>query len=64
MAAIELKFFRAHPYLKLRILFYSNSLAIWLGYPDITILELIMHLIKLKFFRAYPSLPDIMYIKK
>ena len=31
-----LKFFMAYPYLELHILFYSNGLAIWSGFPDIT----------------------------
>ena len=31
---IELTFFRPYPSLKLHILFYSNGLAIWKGFPD------------------------------
>ena len=30
-----LKFFMVYPYLELHILFYSNGLAIWSGFPDI-----------------------------
>ena len=33
---IKLNFFTEYPYLKLHILFYSNGLAIWSGFPDIT----------------------------
>ena len=33
---IKLKFFMVYPYLKLHILFNSNGLAIWSGFPDIT----------------------------
>ena len=33
---IELKFLRVHPSMKSHILLYSNSLAIWHGFPDIT----------------------------
>ena len=36
---IELKFFRAYPYLKQHILFFINNLAIWLGLSDITIIK-------------------------
>ena len=50
--------------LTLRILFYSNGLAIWHGFPDITHnykgnnvhKSVILNLIKLKYFRSYPSL--------
>ena len=38
---IMLKFFIVYPYLELHILFYSNGLAIWSGFPDI------MHIKKL-----------------
>ena len=38
---IMLKFFMVYPYLELHILFYSNGLAIWSGFPDI------MHIKKL-----------------
>ena len=31
---IMLKFFMVYPYLELHILFYSNGLAIWSGFPD------------------------------
>ena len=31
-----LKLFIVYPYLELHILFYSNGLAIWSGFPDIT----------------------------
>ena len=34
-----LKFFMVYPYLELQILFYSNGLAIWSGFPDITHLK-------------------------
>ena len=33
---IMLKCFMVYPYLELHILFYSNGLAIWSGFPDIT----------------------------
>ena len=33
---IEFSFFRAYPYLKPHIVFYSNDLAIWHGLPDIS----------------------------
>ena len=32
----KLIFFMVYPYLKLHILFNSNGLAIWSGFPDIT----------------------------
>ena len=32
---IMAKFFMVNPYLELHILFYSNGLAIWSGFPDI-----------------------------
>ena len=32
---IKLKFFMGYPYLKLHILFNSNGLVIWSGFPDI-----------------------------
>ena len=57
---IDLNFFEA---LKLHFLFYSNDLASWHGFPDITHIEddnahksYILNLIQLKFVRAYPSL--------
>ena len=31
-----------YPYLELHILFYSNGLAIWSGFPDIMHIEKIM----------------------
>ena len=31
-----LTFFMVNPYLELHILLYSNGLAIWSGFPDIT----------------------------
>ena len=39
---IMLKFFRVYPYLELHILFYSNGLAIWSGFPDITHIKKVM----------------------
>ena len=33
---LELKFFRVYPSLKPHILFYSDGLAIWHCFPDIT----------------------------
>ena len=52
-----------YPYLKLQILFYSNGLAIWSGFPVITHIEVksgrrsaILNLIKLKCFMVYPYL--------
>ena len=33
---IKLIFFRAHPSLKPNILFYSDDLAVWHGFQDIT----------------------------
>ena len=36
---IKLKCFRAYPSLKPHILFSSNGLAIWHGFPDITHLK-------------------------
>ena len=33
---IKLKFVMVYPYLKLHILFDSNGLAIWSGFPDVT----------------------------
>ena len=39
---IMLKFFMAYPYLELHILFYSNGLGIWSGFPDITHIKKIM----------------------
>ena len=33
---IMLKFFMVYPYLELRILFYSDGLAIWSSFLDIT----------------------------
>ena len=41
---IMLKFFMVYPYLELHILFYSNGLAIWSGFPDITHIKKIMAL--------------------
>ena len=49
--------------------FYSNGLAMWPGYPDITHVNVnngcksaILNLIKLNIFRAYPSLkPHILF---
>ena len=37
-----LNFFTEYPYLKLHILFYSNGLAIWSGFQDITHIKKIM----------------------
>ena len=37
---IEVKIFRAYPSLKTHILFYSNGLAIWHDFPDITQISL------------------------
>ena len=34
-----LTFFMVYPYLELHILFYSNGLAIWSGFPDITLIK-------------------------
>ena len=39
---IKLKFYMEYPYLKLHILFNSNGLAIWYGFPDITHITKIM----------------------
>ena len=39
---IKLKFFMVYPYLKLHILFNSNAVAIWSGFPDITHIKKIM----------------------
>ena len=39
---IKLKFFMVYPYRELHILFYSNGLAIWSGFPDITHITKIM----------------------
>ena len=39
---IRLKFFMVYPYLELHILFYSNGLAIWSGFPDITHIKKLM----------------------
>ena len=67
MQLIELKFFKAYTSLKPHILFYSNGLPIWHGFPDITHIEInnsrksaILNLIKLNFFRAYHSLKHTM----
>ena len=58
---IQLKIFKAYPYLKPHILFCSNSLAIWHGLSDIRHIEInygrdsaIFNMIKFKFLRAYP----------
>ena len=59
----------AYPYLKPHILFDSNGLAIWLGFSDITYIEVnygtysaILNLIKMKLFRAYFYLrPHILF---
>ena len=37
-----LKFFMVYPYLELHILFYSNGLAIWSGFPDNTHIKKLM----------------------
>ena len=39
---IMFKFFMVYLYLELHILFYSNGLAIWSGFPDITYNKQIM----------------------
>ena len=39
---IKLIFFMVYPYLKLHILFNSNGLASWSGFPDITHIKKIM----------------------
>ena len=54
---INLKFCRAYNLsLKLHILFYSNGLAVWHGFPDITHINVNndckSNLIELKCFRA------------
>ena len=36
---IMLKFFMVYSYLELHILFYSNGLAIWSGFPILRILK-------------------------
>ena len=36
---IMLTFFMVYPYLELHILFYSNGLAIWSGFPILRILK-------------------------
>ena len=53
----------AYPSLKPYILFYSNGLAIWHSFPNIThikvnngIKSVILNLIDFEIFRAYPSL--------
>ena len=53
----------AYSPLKLHILFYSNWLATWYGFPNITHFEIdncrmsaIFNLTELKFLRTYPSL--------
>ena len=38
-----LKFFIVYPYLELHILFYSNGLAIWSGFPDIMHIKKLFH---------------------
>ena len=40
-----LKFFMVYPYLELHILLYTNRLAIWSGFPDITQIKKIMAVI-------------------
>ena len=39
---IKLKFFMVYPYLKLHILFNSNGVALWSGFPDIKHIKKIM----------------------
>ena len=60
---IKLKFFRAYPYLKRHILFYSN-IAIWLGYPDINNFRVNYEFDQVEIFQGI-SLPSRYYhIKK
>ena len=54
-----------YPSLKPHILFYSNGLAIWHSFPDITHTEVndglksaILNLTEFTFFKAYGSLPE------
>ena len=62
-------FFRAHSPLKPHILFYSNGLATWYGFPDITHFKVdncrksaIFNLIDSKFVRTYPFLkPHLLF---
>ena len=60
-----LKGLRVHPSMKSQIFFHgTNGLAIWQSFPDTTHIKVnnngrksaILDLIKLTFFRAYPSL--------
>ena len=61
---IEMKFFRAFYSLKSHLLFHSNDLLIWHGFPDIihnikvknSLKSAILNLIELKKIIAYPSL--------
>ena len=68
-----LKFFMVYPYLELHILFYSNGLAIWSGFQDMTHIKKIMAdnfgrhdlvsvqiLLNFKLFRAISEM-DIWY---
>ena len=57
---IKFKLFMVDPHLKPHILFKSNGLAIWHGFPVITHIEVksgsrltIFNLIKLEFFMVY-----------
>ena len=54
----QFKLYRIHPSMTSRILFYSNDLAIWHGFPDITHIKVNngRHFIELQFFRAFSSM--------
>ena len=58
---IKLRFFRSYPSLKPHILFYSNGLDKWHGFPDITHINVnngyksaILSMIELKFLQGMP----------